>query len=88
MLALAVAMAVGIASFSFAPQAAPTTADPGRAADGVMVVVQPGDTLWQIATDLTPGTDPRPLVAALGELLDGSGLQPGQELVIPASLLG
>jgi Tfp pilus assembly protein FimV len=51
-------------------------------------LVRPGDTLWSIARDVAPGSDPRPvvdaLVAANGDLDPGS-LVPGRVLVIPAS---
>ena len=43
-------------------------------------VVQPGDTLWDIAATLTPEGDPRPLVDALARQLGPTGLQPGQRL--------
>ena len=51
-------------------------------------VVAPGDTLWAIASSLAPDTDPRPLAAALADIAGGTELQPGQRIVVPASLLG
>jgi nucleoid-associated protein YgaU len=50
-------------------------------------VVRPGDSLWDIAERVAPGTDPRPLVDAIVESnhLDPSSLTPGQRLVIPTS---
>lgn len=46
-------------------------------------VVQPGDTLWAIATDLSqPGDDVRPLVDALREAAGGSALEIGQRIII------
>ena len=49
------------------------------------VVVQPGDTLWSIASDIAPGQDPRGVVDALQEANDmvGAGLVPGQVLLVP-----
>jgi nucleoid-associated protein YgaU len=50
-------------------------------------VVRPGDTLWSIARDLAPASDPRPVVDALVEAnggLDPGALAPGRVLVIPA----
>ena len=50
------------------------------------LVVQPGQTLWQIAEDLAPGADPRTTIALIVELndLSGGGLAAGQELRLPA----
>jgi nucleoid-associated protein YgaU len=50
-------------------------------------VVQPGDTLWAIASAVaTPGADLRPLVADIARLsgIDADSLQPGQILLIPS----
>ena len=49
------------------------------------VVVQPGDTLWSIASDLAPDEDPRGVVDALQDAndLDGAELVPGQVLLVP-----
>jgi LysM repeat protein len=57
-------------------------------ADVVVVEVARGDTLWSIASELQPGRDPRPLVAAMIEANGGSTVQIGQEIVIPVRLLG
>ena len=49
-------------------------------------VVQPGDSLWAIAADFTPGgEDVRRLVADIGRLSEVSGgiIIPGQVLLIP-----
>jgi nucleoid-associated protein YgaU len=51
----------------------------------VAVTVQPGDTLWGIASSVDPGADPRGLIAEIREangLLE-SGLVPGQVLQVP-----
>lgn len=49
------------------------------------VVVQTGDTLWQIAVDVAPAEDPAVVVDLLRSAneLDGSALRPGQVLVVP-----
>ena len=49
-------------------------------------VVQPGETLWQIAEAVAPNTDPRDTVARLVQLNDlaGPGVLAGQTLLIPA----
>lgn len=50
------------------------------------VTVLPGDTLWSIAQDVAPETDPRDVVYAISRLnvLDGGVVVPGQQLAIPA----
>lgn len=48
-------------------------------------VVQPGDTLWDIARALVPGEDPRALVHELAGTAGGAGLEPGQRIVIDAA---
>jgi nucleoid-associated protein YgaU len=49
------------------------------------VVVQSGDTLWSIATQLDPQGDPRATIAELRRLngLSGSTIEAGQELALP-----
>ena len=48
-------------------------------------VVEPGDSLWSIAEDLAPGSDPRPLVDAIAQANDvlDEELAAGEILVIP-----
>ena len=50
---------------------------------GLVYVVQPGDTLWSIASRVEPGADPRPLVAQLQAQLRGQVLLPGDRLLLP-----
>ena len=45
-------------------------------------VVQPGDTLWDIALAIAPGDDPRALVHDLAEAAGGAALEPGQQIII------
>lgn len=56
----------------------------GRPATSV-VVVQPGETLWQIARTVDPGADPRELVTRIRDLngLGAAAVVPGQSLVVP-----
>ena len=63
----------------------PSTVDASLPADlpGVYVV-QPGDTLWDIALAIAPG-DPRSLVHDLAEAAGGAALEPGQQIVIGAA---
>ncbi|WP_144715756.1 LysM peptidoglycan-binding domain-containing protein [Curtobacterium pusillum] len=50
------------------------------------VTIQPGETLWQLAEETAPNADPRDFVQDVISLnaLDGSGLQAGQQIAIPA----
>lgn len=50
------------------------------------VVVQTGDTLWQIAAEVAPAEDPAVVVELLRSANDlgGAALQPGQVLVVPS----
>jgi len=41
-------------------------------------VVEPGDTLWSVAEELAPGTDPRPVVDALIDARGDAPLVPGE----------
>ncbi len=50
---------------------------------GFRYVVQPGDTLWSIASGFEPGADPRPLVDRLSAQIGGGTLVPGESLLLP-----
>lgn len=45
-------------------------------------VVQPGDTLWSIASHLAPGEDLRPVVDRLAAQHGSSDLQPGDTIAL------
>lgn len=62
-----------------------TVASPVGSATGV-VVVQPGESLWQIARQVAPEADPRATLTAIRELngLGSDTVVPGQALVVPA----
>ena len=96
-LALALVLAiVAVAVIGFGSDAAATNDDPAVVSqpavsesvaavpDAIEIyVVQPGDTLWEIATELAaPGEDVRQLVDALEEIAGGSQLDVGQRLII------
>ncbi|WP_205718356.1 LysM domain-containing protein [Actinomadura sp. WMMA1423] len=52
------------------------------------VVVEPGETLWEIASSADPGGDPRVVVQRIIDLNGLGGdptVHPGQELRVPAS---
>jgi LysM domain len=59
--------------------------DSGTAPQYETVIVQPGDTLWELARDLAPGDDPRETVQRLLDLngLSSPVIVPGQELAVP-----
>ena len=61
-----------------------TSAGQQGRATGV-VVVQPGETLWQIAREVAPQADPRETVALIRSLngLDDSSIEAGQSIVVP-----
>ena len=48
-------------------------------------VVQPGDTLWDIARAAAPGADPRMLVQELADAAGGAAIEPGQQIVIDSA---
>ena len=51
-------------------------------------VVQPGDTLWDIAASVSvPGEDIRPLVDGLQEVAGSSSLEIGQQLIIDHAMI-
>lgn len=49
------------------------------------LTVQPGDTLWSVASRLAPGQDPRPVVEQIRRLnrLDRDTLRAGEMLLLP-----
>ena len=85
---VAVALGLLLGSASFGRQADATPTAEAQVAEAVLVVVQPGDTLWTIADSLVEGADLRPLVAELTEIAGGATLQPGQLLRVPGDLVG
>ena len=87
LLVLAVVLSLLVGLWSFGRSAQSATTHETRSPDAIVVVVQPGDTLWAIASWLDPGSDPRSLVEALSGIAGSDTLQPGQRLVIPSHLL-
>jgi hypothetical protein len=49
------------------------------------VVVLPGQSLWSIATQYEPGSDPRNVIQEIIDLnaLSGTSVQPGEQLLLP-----
>ncbi|WP_440311735.1 LysM peptidoglycan-binding domain-containing protein [Leucobacter chromiireducens] len=77
-----------LATFA-APQAsASDTAGAGQ--EFSYVVVAPGSSLWEIATQLDPSADPRDLVSEIVQLnqLTESGVDVGQPLAVPLRYAG
>ncbi|CAN5216634.1 hypothetical protein BH09ACT5_BH09ACT5_06600 [soil metagenome] len=52
------------------------------------VTVEPGQSLWQLAEELAPQSDPREVIAELVQFnqLSGPDVYAGQELAVPSSL--
>jgi hypothetical protein len=68
------------------------TADAGTASSSAgpattVIVVQPGESLWQIATRSAPGTDPREWVTTVRGLngLGDATVVAGQSILVPVS---
>lgn len=77
-----------IAVIGFGSDAAATSVDT-EPVDAIEVyIVQPGDTLWEIASEMAqPGEDVRQLVDELQVIAGGSQLDVGQRLVIDHKML-
>ena len=59
----------------------------GAAGEPVVYVVQPGDTLWEIAERIgSPGVDLRYTVDRLATAAGGPLLRPGQRITLPTGL--
>jgi nucleoid-associated protein YgaU len=85
-LATVLALAAGVALGSWVgPLVSGGGASDLRLAGGTSVVVEPGDTLWSIASSLDGDSDVRTLIDEIQELngLDGAELVPGQKLQLP-----
>ena len=89
-------MAVGVLSTLFlllvvlfsgrlSADAGTSMSDQGRATG--VVVVQAGESLWQIAQAVAPQADPRETVTLIRELngLGEAAVMPGQSIVVPVS---
>jgi LysM repeat protein len=89
LLAAGLAVAIMLALVGFGGDAAANgplkpASEQSEIVDSIEIyTVQPGDTLWGIATAVaSPGEDIRPLVDGLKELTGGSSLDIGQRIVI------
>lgn len=79
-LALALLLSSGV---SGAIGADPLTGSDTPGAPSARYVVQPGDTVWSIATELAEGGDVRPVVDAIVEIRGSAPLQPGETILLP-----
>lgn len=84
-LGVAMALAVGVAVGSWVGPLLGGGSDGLRLAGESSVVVQPGDTLWSIASSLGGAGDVRALIDEIQALNDlpGGDLVPGQMLLLP-----
>lgn len=86
--ALAIVVAAPVLALAALGALQATTAAAGPEASTVVyetTVVQPGQTLWSIASSIAPDVDPREVIADIQRINAISGaIQPGQELSIPA----
>jgi hypothetical protein len=84
-LAVVLAVAVGVAVGSWLGPLVSGGGEDLRLAGGSSVVVQPGDTLWSIASGLHDDGDVRALIDEIQELngLESAELHPGQSLLLP-----
>jgi LysM domain len=88
--ALAVVLAaVALTIMSMAAPGGAQAANHGRAGAGYQgmrqIVVQPGQTLWSIATKVEPSADPRLVVSQImtANSLSSTAVQAGEELWVP-----
>ena len=79
-----VAGALALLATFVAPQANASD-EAGAGQEFSYVVVTPGSSLWEIATQLDPSADPRDLVSEIVQLnqLTESGIDAGQPLAVP-----
>jgi hypothetical protein len=86
LLTVLIAGPVVIAAFAFAVNGGGAAA--GMDSSSVVfehVTVQPGESLWQLASEIAPSSDPRDVVSELVQLnrLDRAEVHPGQSLAVP-----
>lgn len=63
------------------PRSAPVA--PMQPVSAEVVIVQPGDSLWSIATRAHPGKDVRPYVAEMARSQPAASLQVGDRVSVP-----
>lgn len=82
--ALPLAAGIGIAAISGGSALASGEAAQSTSFD--TVTVMPGDTLWAIAEEIAPTSDPRTVINEIQKLnaLSNGSLQVGQQIAVPA----
>jgi len=79
-------LALVCVALMLASGAATGSGEPGEPVPTRVVTVQPGDTLWAIASRAAPGEDPRDTIEQIQDLnAIGSSLQSGQKIHVPVS---
>jgi hypothetical protein len=81
--AAVVLTAAGLLAVPFGPLGRGAGAGEPPLAAGQVYVVQPGDTLWSIASRVVPDGDPRPVVAQLEGQTGSDHLVPGEHVHLP-----
>lgn len=86
----ALPLAAGIGFAAISGGSALASGEASGPADFDTVTVMPGDTLWAIAEDVAPATDPRTVINEIQKLnaLSSGSLQVGQQLAIPSEYAG
>ena len=79
---LAVQLVGWVSDVDGSPSPEPLDVTPRGLVAGHEYVVQPGDTLWSIATEIAPDRDPRAVVDALREANGGPELEVGDRLIL------
>lgn len=79
-------LAVGIVFAALSGGNALATGEAAAPTSFETVTVLPGDTLWSIAAEVAPESDPRDVIGEISRLnlIQGGVLQVGQEISIPA----
>ena len=86
----ALPVAIGIAFSVIAGGSALASGEHAAPVSFETVTVLPGDTLWGIAADVAPDTDPRVVIDAIKRLnnLSSGAIQVGSEIAIPVAFAG
>lgn len=76
---------LALVAFSLGRVSTEASTDQGSRLPVRTVVVQPGETLWQVAREVAPGVDPRVTVDRIIELnaLPDAAVAAGQEIAVP-----
>jgi hypothetical protein len=86
LLVLAVLVALALASYAWWGSAPAVSTEETHHAAAQTVVVEPGQTLWDIALEIAPGHDPRGVIdeiVDLNALPDAGSVRVGQPLYVP-----